>query len=162
MLLASRSRCRSGCTRAMISQRERRQLEQQVEKEETDGRLGKGKGVCGAQEKGKGVCWAQEAQTCSKDGYERMHTNSRELLQRFQNETANWCQRKEETHGQHNCTNACRREGGSQRACAYEDCGDCVRLHPESNVDAEKEGLLDGKIGEDVEHDHVEHVPVGA
>ena len=99
MLLASRSRCRSGCTRAMISQRERRQLEQQVEKEETDGRLGKGKGVCEAQEKGKGVCGAQEAQTCSKDGYERMHTNSRELLQRFQNETANWFQKREETPG---------------------------------------------------------------
>ena len=55
-----------------------------------------------------------------------------------------------------------KREGGSEHACADEDCGDCVGLHPESNVDAEKEGLLDGQIGEEVEYDHVEHVPVAA
>jgi hypothetical protein len=47
----------------------------------------------------------------------------------------------------------------AQHADTNEDRGDCIWLHPEANVDAEKKRLLDGQIGQEVEHYHVEHIP---
>ena len=52
------------------------------------------------------------------------------------------------------------KKGRAQHADANEDCGDCIWLHPEANVNAEKQGLFNRQVGEDVKHDHVEDVPV--
>ena len=52
------------------------------------------------------------------------------------------------------------KKGLAQHADANEDCSDCIWLHPEANVNAEKQGLFNRQVGEDVKHDHVEDVPV--